>query len=258
MSPTPTAKRKILLVDDDPSLLATVGQFLKFEGYDVTTAASGEAALDSLQTLHPHLIILDMSMPGMGGVGFLQHVTGPDGKPLYPVLVLTARAQMAEFFASTAVDGFIAKPADPDALLAEVGRILFLRGGEASPGLQEGGGDVVLHKLVVADQDASAATALQVALEAAGYSVETASSGPVALELALTGRPEAILVRRDLAQLDAPSLVRLIRQMPTLRGIPVVVYGTDRQTGTLTPDDLTLLVGSGAPEAVLPVVAQLF
>lgn len=258
MEPATASKRKILLVDDDQSLLVTVGQFLKFEGYEVTPAESGERALECLQTLHPNLIILDMSMPGMGGVSFLQHISGPGGKPQYPVLVLTARAQMAEFFANTQVDGFIAKPADPDALLAEVGRILFLRGSEDSSGLLDATTDLVLHKLVVGDQDAAQSAALQLALEVAGYSVETASSGPVVLELALAGKPDAILVRRDLAQLDAPALVRLLRQMPTLRGIPVVVYGTDRDKAVaLSPDDLTLLVGGSAPEAVLSVVGQL-
>ncbi|MCL1856709.1 MAG: exo-alpha-sialidase [Kiritimatiellaeota bacterium] len=127
-----TPHRKILLVDDDPSLLVTVGQFLRFEKYEVTTAESGEAALETLKTLRPNLIILDMSMPGMGGIGFLQRITGEDKRPLYPVLVLTARSQMAEFFASVEVDGFMAKPADPDELLQEVARILFQRGGESA------------------------------------------------------------------------------------------------------------------------------
>jgi CheY-like chemotaxis protein len=258
MEPIKTAKRKILLVDDDTSLLATVGQFLRFEGYDVATAASGEQALEHLQTQHPNLVILDMSMPGMGGIGFLQNITGPGGRPLYPVLVLTARAQMAEFFANTEVDGFIAKPADPDALLAEVGRILFLRGNEDSSSLLDASADMVLHKLIVADQDATQAAALQLALEAAGYSVEVASSGPVVLELALAGDPEAIVVRADLAQLDAASLVRLLRQMPSVRGIPVVVYGTDGDVEALEPDDLTMQVGGTSPEAILPVVGQLF
>lgn len=258
MESTRTAKRKILLVDDDPSLLVTVGQFLKFEGYDVTPASSGEAALEELKTLRPSLVILDMSMPGMGGIGFLQRITGPDGKPQYPVLVLTARAQMAEFFANLEVDGFIAKPAEPNDLLAEVGRILFLRGNEEANAAPVPLADVVLHRLVLADHDPARASALQVSLEAAGYSVELASSGPVALELAVSGKPEAILACADLEQLDAAALVRLLRQMPSLRAIPVVVYGTDAAAVPLEADDLTLQVGGSDPVDVLPVVGQLF
>ena len=120
--------KKILLVDDDPSLLATMGQFLKFEGYDVTTAESGETALEHLKIIRPDIIVLDMSMPGMGGMCFLKSIMGPDGKPQYPVLVLTARSQMAEMFGDIEVDGFMSKPADPDGLLQEIARILFQHG----------------------------------------------------------------------------------------------------------------------------------
>ncbi len=258
MESSKSHKRKILLVDDDPNLLETVGQFLKLDGYDVIASTSGEDAFEKLATLHPHLIILDMSMPGMGGVGFLQRITGADGKPQYPVLVLTARAQMAEFFANMEVDGFIAKPADPDDLSAEVGRILFLRGNEDSEFSGSPNHEVPLHRIVLGDQDALQSSALQVSLEAAGYSVEVASSGPVVLELAISGKPEAIVVRSDLAQLDAPSLLQLFRKMPSLCGVPVVVYGADHGELSMQTDDLTLLVGDSDPDAVLAVVAQLF
>jgi len=111
-------KRKILLIDDDTSLLVTLRDFLLFEGYEVATADSGEQGLKRLETFLPDLIVLDMSMPGMGGIGFLQRITRSDGAPRYPVLVLTARASMAEFFANVSVDGFIAKPCDPEDLLS--------------------------------------------------------------------------------------------------------------------------------------------
>ena len=100
-------KKTILLIDDDTSLLVTLSDFLRFEGYDVTTADSGEQGLKRLKTLEPDLIILDMSMPGMGGIGFLKEISVV-GKPKHPVLVLTARANMAEFFADIDVDGRIA------------------------------------------------------------------------------------------------------------------------------------------------------
>ena len=61
-------KRNILLIDDDASLLATLGDFLESEGYGVHKAESGEQALAMLRVLKPDLIVLDMSMPGMGGM----------------------------------------------------------------------------------------------------------------------------------------------------------------------------------------------
>lgn len=135
------AKRKILIIDDDASLLTTLSDFLSFEGYDIATADSGEEGLARLESLTPDLIILDMSMPGMGGVGFLKAISDARGKPSHPVLVLTARANMAEFFANVDVDGFVAKPCDPNDLLMEVARIIFLRsgGGAGGAGIEFGG-----------------------------------------------------------------------------------------------------------------------
>ncbi len=249
-------KRKILLVDDDHSLLSTIGPYLSFEGYDVSTAESGEKALEVLRTFKPNLIILDMSMPGMGGVGFLQRITSLGGKLQYPVLVLTARAQMAEFFANLDVDGFMAKPMDPEDLLMEVSRILFLRGadeGEASCVA----GETSLSTLVLGDDRADCAAALRVAFEAAGYSVEVAPSAAVALELAVTARPDAIVLRADLADLETGGLLRLLRQMPSLQSVPVVLYGPGVEQIQGNPDELTVLVDDDGPEAVLSVVGQL-
>ena len=147
-------KRRILLIDDDTSLLVTLSDFLRFEGYDVVTADSGEQGLRKLSRMPlPDLIILDMSMPGMGGVGFLKEISNAEGKPKYPVLVLTARANMAEFFANVEVDGFIAKPCDPNDLLMEVGRIIFLR-----RGLEEEkavGSTAEKKKVLIAEDDRS-------------------------------------------------------------------------------------------------------
>ena len=75
-----TTQPSVLLVDDDTSLLVTLSDFLKFEGYHVVTADSGEEALRRLEEIRPDLIILDMSMPGMGGVGFLKAISSSGGR----------------------------------------------------------------------------------------------------------------------------------------------------------------------------------
>jgi DNA-binding response OmpR family regulator len=149
---------EVLLVDDDTSLLITLRDFLRFEGYDVVTADSGEKALGRPCGDHdPDLIILDMSMPGMGGIGFSRR-SCQGGKPRYPVLVLTARANMAEFFANVEVDGFIAKPCDPQDLLMEVTRIIFLRRGEKQAAAERDAETAI----VLGESDMGAAATLKV------------------------------------------------------------------------------------------------
>ncbi len=214
-------KRKILLIDDDTSLLVTLRDFLLFEGYDVTTADSGEQGLKRLETLKPDLIVLDMSMPGMGGIGFLKHITRPDGELRYPVLVLTARANMAEFFANVNVDGFVAKPCNPDDLLMEVGRIIFLRRGADRSRAPE---RKTARKVLIGEDDADVVQNLAGAFQDAGHIVDTARTGPETLEKAIVQKPDVILVKYLLQDMNGDSVAEMLRKMPNTRSIPVVLY----------------------------------
>lgn len=214
-------RRKILLIDDDTSLLVTLSDFLRFEGYEVVTAESGEVGLKRLQSIPPDLIILDMSMPGMGGMGFLKEISSAEGKPEYPVLVLTARANMAEFFANVEVDGFVAKPCDPGDLLMEVGRIIFLRGGnqdERTPA------KAVRRKVLLAEDEKNVQRAIGTALADAGYLVETVSSGPEAIEKAIIQRPDVIVMKLILSNMNGDAVARMLKEMPNTKNIPVIVY----------------------------------
>jgi len=121
--------KKILLIDDEINLQQLVKVVLTSKGYSVTTANNGQDGLEKLEAANPDLIILDMNMPVMGGVEFYQRICDAWSQPKYPILILTARANMEEFFKGMDVDGFMAKPFEIDDLLAEVQRILAKRSG---------------------------------------------------------------------------------------------------------------------------------
>lgn len=218
-----TNKRKLLLVDDDPSLLETLGDFLSFEGYEVLCATSGEDALVKMRPFQPDLIILDMGMPGMGGKGFLDRITNPDGSTLYPVLVLTARASMAEFFADKQIAGFIAKPCDPPDLLMEVGRILFM---SASEGYHVTSAQVV-RRLVIAEGDPVLRQTLESEFSQAGFEVSAVATGAEALEACVTVKPNAVVMRLELQGMSADEVVGMLKRLPNTRDIQAVVYGFD-------------------------------
>ncbi|MCL1920351.1 MAG: response regulator [Kiritimatiellaeota bacterium] len=218
-----TSKRKLLLIDDDPSLLETLGDFLRFEGYEVACSPSGEDALVKLRSLQPDLIILDMGMPGMGGVGFLDRITNPDGSTLLPVLVLTARASMAEYFADKQIAGFLAKPCAPADLLLEVGHILF-RSSAESPAAA---GQKATRRLVVADGDAELLATLSREFAQAGFSVVTARTGPEALEACVKFAPDAVVMRLELEGMSADEVAAMLARLPNTRGVKAVVYGMD-------------------------------
>jgi CheY-like chemotaxis protein len=214
-------KRKLLLIDDDTSLLITLSDFLRFEGYDVITAESGEKGLAVLKTVTPELIILDMSMPGMGGIGFLKEILDEKGKPLYPVLVLTARSNMAEFFANVEIDGFIAKPCDPQDLLMEVGRIIFLRRGEIA---EESLGETRRRRMILGESDPDVAEGMVSWFSKNGYIVEQCAKGPEALESSIVNRPDVIVMNQILEGLNGSAVADMLMVMPNTRKIPIVLY----------------------------------
>lgn len=215
-------KRKILLVDDDPNLLDTLGDCLKFEGYDVLCVGSGEDALIQMRSFKPDLILLDMGMPGMGGTGFLDRITNPSGQTLYPVLVLTARASMAEFFADKQIAGFLAKPCDPADLTMEISRILF-----ETASFQSTVATSFARRLVIADGVPQVRQTLEVEFAQAGFSVTAVSNGAEALESCIALKPHAVVMRLELEEMSADEVVAMLKRLPNTRAIPAIVYGLD-------------------------------
>lgn len=110
----------VLVVDDDPLILATVADLLDFEGYPVSTAANGAEALEVAATTRPAVVLLDMRMPVLDGWGFARAVRERD-LPL-AIVVMTAAQDARRWAAEIEAFGHIAKPFDADALLAEVER----------------------------------------------------------------------------------------------------------------------------------------
>lgn len=253
------SKKKILLIDDDASLLLTLSDFLTFEGYDVITADSGEKGLKKLQKVTPDLIILDMSMPGMGGVGFLKEISSHDGKPKHPVLVLTARANMAEFFSNIDVDGFVAKPCDPDDLLMEVGRIVFLRsGGEAKPLEQSAS---VMKTVLIGEDDVAMNETLVKAFAAAGYDAESVFSGPEVVEKAIVLQPDVIVIKATLSNMNGDAVARMLKEMPKTRVIPIVLFdesdsAVSETKYTESGTGIKKFVRGNSPETLLAVVRE--
>ncbi len=212
-------KRKILLVDDDINLLAMLADFLEGEGYEVEKADSGEQALAHLRTDTPDLIVLDMMMPGIGGMGVLDRLILPDGTFRYPILVLTAKAAMSEYFADKQIDGFLAKPCDPEDLALEVGRIIFQSAAEKKPVAEE------KPLIYLADGQESRRMTLAGALERDGYSVMQCASGADLIQATVLVPPVMIVMALELGDQSAGSVVTLIRSMTSTARVKVVVYG---------------------------------
>jgi len=249
-------KRTILLIDDDTSLLVTLGDFFRFKGYHVVTADSGEQGLERLEQATPDLIVLDMSMPGMGGAGFLKEISDAEGKPAYPILVLTARANMAESFADVAVDGFVAKPCSPQDLLMEVDRILFLRSGNGAAAAPE---PAAKAKILVGESDPAIRGSIVASLGEAGFLVEGAESGPEVIEKAVMARPDLVIMHLGLQGMSGDAVASVLKEMKNTAGTPIVLYdesGKDEPADAYAGSgaEIRRFVGTNDPAALLGVV----
>lgn len=78
------------MVDDADAIREGVSRLLRFDGHAVRTAADGAAALAAIAAAAPDLVVLDLSMPGIGGLGVLAALGAGPGVPWVPVVVYTA------------------------------------------------------------------------------------------------------------------------------------------------------------------------
>lgn len=110
---------RILIVDDEPSILATMTPLLRGRGYDVATATSGHAALDAIDRQPPHLVILDLGLPDLDGVEVCRRIR--EGRSV-PILVLSARGAEHDKVAAldAGADDYVTKPFGAEELLARV------------------------------------------------------------------------------------------------------------------------------------------
>lgn len=115
------AERPILVVDDDPSILETLAEFLDMEGYSVETAANGAEALESVEQTEPALVLLDMRMPVLDGWGFVRALQ--DRGRRLPILVMTAAQDARQWAEEVGAVGYVPKPFDLLDLLNTVDRL---------------------------------------------------------------------------------------------------------------------------------------
>lgn len=116
--------RKILIVDDEQSICSTLKDILKDEGFITETANNGEEALRKIESAPPHLVILDVWMPGQDGIETLKVLKSR--MPNLPVLMISGHATVATAVKATQLGAsdFIEKPLDLETTIKAVHRIL--------------------------------------------------------------------------------------------------------------------------------------
>ncbi len=110
---------KILIIDDEPSILNLVSAYLRPEGFEVYTAADGPSGLKAARAYKPDLIVLDLMLPGMDGLEVLNRLRRESN--VY-VILLTARTEETDKIVGLSIgaDDYVTKPFSPRELVARI------------------------------------------------------------------------------------------------------------------------------------------
>jgi DNA-binding response OmpR family regulator len=127
-----SARRRILIIEDEPDLVRGLRDALEFEGFDIISSGVGREGVKLARERAPDLVLLDLMLPDMNGFAVCEEIRAQS--PLVPIIMLTARSQENDKIRGLEVgaDDYVTKPFSVGELVARIGAI-FRR-------LQRGGG----------------------------------------------------------------------------------------------------------------------
>jgi PAS domain S-box-containing protein len=199
--------RSVLIVDDDPSIRSLLRQELEASGHHVREARTGEEALAAVKQQRPGLIILDVIMPGLSGFDVAAALRTDPQTLNIPVIILSV-VHDRDRGLRLGVEQYFTKPVSTEALLHEVDALLARGPAE--------------KKVLVVDEDAATVRTLSDALQAQGYRVTSAASGPDGIARALADQPDLVLVRAHLA--EQHSVVQTVRSHKETEAVSFLLF----------------------------------
>jgi CheY-like chemotaxis protein len=206
---------ELLVIEDDPSTVRLLREFLEPAGYSIVVASSGEAGLARAKQRRPSAVILDVLLPGVDGWEVLRRLKAEEGLRDVPVIIVTVVDERGIGLALGAVD-YLVKPVEREALLACLARYTF------TSKVRER-----TVRILAVDDEPGGLALIRAALEPDGFEVVDASGGRQALELMRnSGLDNAIdLVVCDLAMpdMDGFEVIAALKADPETAAVPILV-----------------------------------
>ncbi len=200
----------ILVCDDDAGIRTVVSEHLTRQGYTVIEANSGDQALVLAAEHQVEAILLDLYMPGLSGWETLQRLRNNPLTANIPVVVLSVLSSTLRPQLTGDAQGWVQKPFNENLLFAELGRVLHH-------------GDGPAYVLLVED-DEDLASVLIASFQDAAVHIDHAPTRQHAIRQCITRPPDLLILDLTLPDGDGFSLVDWLRQQPSLRTLPLVVY----------------------------------
>jgi CheY-like chemotaxis protein len=236
--------KTVLIADDDADFLTVLAQRCKALGLGVQVATDGLGALATIVREEPDLVILDLDMPAVGGMGVAQKLLGdPTLRPI-PVVFCTGQSDPATIERCKALGAhYVTKGADAWPNLKEIiCRLLAMPDDiadvavaapaavAAAPGESPA---AALPKVLFVDDDPDMRRVMQIRLRACGVDVHTASTAMQALWIAMKEVPEVIITDYHMPEGSGQYLLGRLKGTPLLKDIPVIMLtgariGNDR------------------------------
>jgi two-component system KDP operon response regulator KdpE len=116
------ARKRILVVDDEPRIGKVLRIKLSLSGYDVITTTSGAEAIELVITQEPDIMLLDIMMPDVTGMDVLERVRTFSR---VPIIVFTGRSEIARSALKVGANDYIVKPFDPDLVVEKIKSVLM-------------------------------------------------------------------------------------------------------------------------------------
>jgi CheY-like chemotaxis protein len=225
-------RQKILLVDDDPSILKVTKLRLEHEGYEVLIAHDGEEALAQAAPGRAiDLVLLDLKMPKVNGVEVCQRLKADPRTASIPIVLFTGSESLLDRLSNVCVElgaaDWIEKPFRSEALLEKIRKVLVERAAPAKPGA----GPERLRILIV-DDDPGVHEFFVRSLRETEYEAVTVSSGQEAVDAVKAGTFALAFVDTIMPGMDGLSALKaILAEQPRL---PVVMM-TSYEVGDIVP-----------------------
>jgi signal transduction histidine kinase/DNA-binding response OmpR family regulator len=200
----------IVIIEDDPSAVRLLREYLEPAGYAVHAAATGPLGLELLRRHRPAAVILDVLLPGLDGWEILRQIKADPELSNVPVIIVTVVDEREIGLALGAAD-YIVKPIRRDALLHSLDQHVPRTHGGAKP------------RVLAVDDDPAALDLVRAALEPEGFDVRTTTSSIEALRLVVDGTFDIVVSDVVMPELNGLELAERIHTNPRTASLPILL-----------------------------------
>jgi CheY-like chemotaxis protein len=209
---TDSAAHDILVIEDDPSAVRLLREYLETAGYRVRVASTGEIGIDAALSQRPAAIVLDVLLPGIDGWEVLRRLKADERVQEVPVVIVTVVEERDVGLALGAVD-YLVKPVHRESLLGCLARYVTPAASGDGP-----------RRVLVVDDEPSALELIRGALEPEGVEVVTAQGGREALDWAEHGKlVDLVVCDLVMPDIDGFDVIAALKRNHRTASLPIVV-----------------------------------